>query len=122
MWFATWVMFAGLLLGQLGIGQGLLAATDSGEACCDCTSKSEVHDDDHHELGAHACPGDDAVEACRLGCDNCTCCPGAALAIVPSVDLSLHVWASNATAGVHPKEPPSGVLQLIYRPPTPFLS
>lgn len=132
-WFAAWALLASLLFGQLGIGPGLLAAwSGSADACCDrtcpCEEVADAGDDAHHDHdGAHhvddegSCPEDGSDEQCPPGCDDCTCCPGAVVAVAPSLAPCPESPPGGAVLNAPPGDHATVVLGRIFRPPQPSL-
>ena len=125
-WFAAWVLLASLIFGQLGIGPGLLAAwTGSADACCDrtcpCEEVADAGDDAHHDHNEGSCPEEGSGEQCPPGCDDCTCCPGAVVAIAPSLAPCPESPPGGAVLNAPPDDPASGIPGRIFRPPEPSL-
>lgn len=124
-WFAAWVLLASLLFGQLGFGPGLLAAlTGSADACCNRTCPCEEvaeADDAHHDHDEGSCPEEGSEERCPPGCDDCTCCPGAVVAVAPSLARCPESPPGGALLNAPPDDPAKGVPGRIFRPPEPSL-
>ncbi len=125
-WPAVWGLFTVLLLGLVGLvglGPGSLAGWAGGEdGCCEdaCPSKrvavvgeaARVDDDGSR-------PEEGSGEQCPPGCDDCTCCPGVAVAVAPSLPASAESPPSVAVRNPPPAESTGGVSGRIYRPPQP---
>ncbi len=125
-WLMEWVLLASLLFGQLGFGPGLLpAVTGSADACCNRTCPyeevAEAGDDTHHDHDESSCPEEGSEEPCPPGCHDCTCCPGAVVAVAPSLAPCLESPPGGAVLNSPPDDPATGVPGRIFRPPEPSL-
>lgn len=131
----AWALFGALLIGQVGLGSGLLLigeafARDACEASCPC-------DDGVAGAGEGALlyvsaglaewdrpgveeQGGDGLEApCPPGCDDCTCCPGAVAVILSSAFACLRPALALPVVHPPPQTPVTGELARVFRPPEP---
>lgn len=120
-WLVAWVLLAGLLSGHAGLaglaGLGLHAMVDAciGEHAGGC-DEGDCHDD--ADSGCkERCPGDAPDGTCPPQCDDCRCCAGASVVLVPGLHgVSMPVQVAFVL-------PPSSdrvsftTHQRIFRPP-----
>lgn len=123
-WFAAWILLASLLFGQLGIGPGLLAAVSgSADECCNrtcpCEGVADPGDDADRDHDEGPCPEDGSDEPCPPGCDQCTCCAGAMVAMTTGMAPFPESIPSGAVLNVPPDDPAAVVPGRIFRPPEP---
>lgn len=124
--FAAWTLLAVLLLGQLGPAPAVLTAlSGSSSACCSrtcpCEEGVEVGTETRHDHVEGSCPVDGSEDLCPPGCHECTCCPGALVAVSPSSALCPESPRGDAPLHIHPDDPATGVRNRIFRPPEPSL-
>ena len=124
--FSAWVLLASVLFAQLGVGPGLLAVlTSAADACCNrtcpCQEVADAGDVAHHDHNEDACPANSFEPQCPLGCDDCTCCPGAMVALAPSLTPCLEFSPGGVLLDAPPDDPAAGVPGRIFRPPDPSL-
>lgn len=120
--FAAWTLLAGLLVGQLGIGPGVLAAlTGSADACCNrtcpCEQAADAGDDALRAHDEGSCPEDGSDAQCPPGCDDCGCCAGAVVAVALTLAPCAESPPSGAVLNTPPDDTANGVLGRIFRPP-----
>lgn len=126
-WLVAWVLLASLLSAHAGlaglpglVGQGLhaVAGACAGEHVGGCDDAGDCHDEP--EGGCQErCPGDAPDGTCPPQCDDCRCCAGASVVLVPGLHgVSLPVQVAFVL-------PPSSdrvmftTHQRIFRPPRP---
>ncbi len=121
-WFALWLVLPSMLFGQSGLGPSLLTAvTGSGYArsnrACPCESVAESGDDAHHGHDERSRLATRSEDQCPLGCEDCTCCPGTVVAVVPS--RAQHPDSLSGGALTTPPDAPAkGGLSRIFTPPS----
>lgn len=123
-WLAPWVLLAGLLLGPFGVEAGVLAWTDSEDTCCDDDQPHEEEaaaPDAHHDHEEEPCPEDGSDGECPPGCDDCACCPGAGVAVAPSIEPCPDSPPEGDVLAAPPYGGASGVVGRVFRPPKPSL-
>ncbi len=125
-WPAVTVMLASLLFAQPGFSLGVSAAwAGSADACCNrtcpCDEVAEAGDDAHRDHDESSSPEDGSGEQCPSGCDDCNCCPGAVVAVAPSLAPCPESPPDGTVLNAPPDEPASGIPGRIFRPPEPSL-
>ena len=117
--FAAWALLIGLLLGQLGLGPGVVAAglggaTDDCDEPCPCEALAAA--EDRHDPQEHPCSDEGPGEECPPNCDECACCAGIAVAVAPSSVSGPESSAGAST--IAPREASAvGVTDRIFIPP-----
>ncbi len=139
--FMAWALLIALLCGQLGVGPGVLAAwTGGGDACgnpaCPCDAATGAGlgaSDDTAGLrddpcAAHdGCPDGDGCRdhdpdgPCPPDCDDCSCCPGVIIAVMPIRLACLERPPARVTHHIGSGAPARGIFGRIFRPPRPSL-
>lgn len=126
----AWSVFAALLVGQIGLGAGLILlretlAADGCESRCPCDAPVAEAPADTAEAPANALAdtpantpaADHAAAPCPPGCDDCTCCPGAVAAIITTDLPTLRAPLGVPITRPPPDEPATGVHARLDRPP-----
>lgn len=117
-WIA-WLLFAALLLGQLGAGLAASMVTGAQDDCCPSEQVAEGAAADAVTDG----PADAAAEhdLCPPGCDHCTCCASVLAVLTAWSDGFAQPPPAEAVGLQPPGDPGAGVLPRVYRPPQPAL-
>ncbi|MEZ4435630.1 MAG: hypothetical protein R3F65_24765 [bacterium] len=129
----AWSVFAALLVGQIGLGAGLILlreafAADGCERRCPCDAPvaeaptdaaaapaeapadtAEAPAEALADMPAEAQAADHAAAPCPPGCDDCTCCPGAIAAIITTDLPTLRAPLGLPVTRPPPDEPATGV-------------
>ncbi|MCB9528813.1 MAG: hypothetical protein H6703_15560 [Myxococcales bacterium] len=122
----AWSVFAALLVGQIGLGAGLILLrealiTDGCERRCPCDAPvadtAEAPAEALADMPAEAQAADHAAAPCPPGCDDCTCCPGAIAAIITTDLPTLRAPLGLPVTRPPPDEPATGVNVRLDRPP-----
>ncbi len=107
----AWILLAGLLFGLAG---GADAECGGG---CPCEEVAEAEAPAHHDHEGGPCPEDRSEEPCPSGCDECTCCPGAAIALGPSAAPCPEPPSGSEVASAPTERPATRTFGGIFRPP-----
>ncbi len=117
-WFAASALLTSLLFGPLGFGPGHAASIGSADCAraCPCDEHAEP-EAEHHEHEESGCPEEGSEEPCPPGCDECSCCPGAAAAVASGLPTPPEPPADGRALRAPPEDPARGVPERILRPP-----
>lgn len=93
-----------------------LGSDGSCGSTCPCDPVADANDA-QHDSDPVPCSEGGSGEQCPQGCGDCSCCPGATVALMPSSALSLGAPNSGAAILSPLYEPTSEQRSRVFRPP-----
>ncbi len=115
------LMAVAMLAAQPGFAAGVgsaWAADDGGCSDCPCEAAAEIVAAAERDEHATSHDSDGCPEGgCPVGCDECTCCPGATLGVTPSLARCRDADPGCELLAAGVEEPMSHLPERLFKPP-----